>query len=35
MNNVLTHIHMKDMKIKEISIEEVVREIYKKEEMEG
>lgn len=28
---VLKHISMKDMKIKEISIEEVVREIYKKE----
>lgn len=32
MNNILTHISMKDMKIKEVSIEEVVREIYKKEE---
>lgn len=32
MNHILQHIHMKDMKLKEISIEEVVREIYKKEE---
>lgn len=32
MNHVLQHISMKDMKLKEISIEEVVREIYKKEE---
>lgn len=32
MNHILTHIHMKDMKLKEISIEEVVREIYKKED---
>lgn len=29
MNHVLQHISMKDMKLKEISIEEVVREIYK------
>ena len=32
MNHILQHIHMKDMKLKEISIEEVVREIYKKED---
>lgn len=32
MNYILQNIRMKDMKIKEISIEEVVREIYKKEE---
>lgn len=35
MNHILQHIRMKDMKIKEISIEEVVREIYKKEETSG
>ena len=34
MNHVLQHISMKDMKLKEISIEEVVREIYKKEEVQ-
>ncbi len=33
MNHILQHISMRDMKIKEISIEEVVREIYKKEEV--
>ncbi len=32
INNVLNQVHMKDMKLKEISIEEVVREIYKKDE---
>lgn len=32
MNNIVQHVSMKDMKIKEISIEEVVRQIYKKEE---
>lgn len=32
MNHVMQHVHMKDMKLKEISIEEVVREIYKKDE---
>lgn len=30
MNHILQHVKMKDMKIKEISIEEVVKEIYKK-----
>lgn len=30
MNHILNHVKMKDMKIKEISIEEVVKEIYKK-----
>lgn len=35
MNHVIQHIHMKDMKLKEISIEEVVREIYKKDEEKG
>lgn len=29
MNHIMQHVHMKDMKLKEISIEEVVREIYK------
>lgn len=32
INHILEHVHMKDMKLKEISIEEVVREIYKKDE---
>lgn len=35
MNHVLRHIKMKDMKLKEISIEEVVKEIYKKDEAKG
>lgn len=35
MNHVLQHIRMKDMKLKEISIEEVVKEIYKKDEKKG
>lgn len=30
MNHIMQHVKMKDMKIKEISIEEVVKEIYKK-----
>ncbi len=34
MNHILQQVHMKDMKLKEISIEEVVREIYKKDEEE-